>query len=39
MMDAIVPPGKHEVEVWHETLGKASQEVAVMAGAPTSPSR
>jgi plastocyanin len=30
-----VPPGKHKVEVWHETLGKASQEVEVKAGAPT----
>jgi len=30
-----VPPGKHKVEVWHETLGKVSQEVEVKAGAPT----
>ena len=30
-----VPPGKHKVEVWHETLGKLSQEVEVKAGAPT----
>jgi plastocyanin len=30
-----VPPGKHKVEVWHETLGKISQDVEVKAGAPT----
>ena len=30
-----VPAGKHKVEVWHETLGKMSQEVEVKAGAPT----
>ena len=30
-----VPPGKHKVEVWHESLGKLSQEVEVKAGAPT----
>jgi plastocyanin len=29
-----VPPGKHKVEVWHETLGKMTQEVEVKAGAP-----
>ncbi len=29
-----VPPGKHKVEVWHETLGKVTQEVEVKAGAP-----
>ena len=28
-----VPPGKHKVEVWHETLGKVSKEVEVKAGA------
>jgi plastocyanin len=27
-----VPPGKHTVEVWHETLGKATREVEVKAG-------
>ena len=27
-----VPPGKHTVEVWHETLGKATKEVEVKAG-------
>lgn len=30
-----VPPGKHKVEVWHETLGKMTKEVEVKAGAPT----
>jgi plastocyanin len=30
-----VPPGKHTVEVWHETLGKLSMEVEVNAGAET----
>ena len=30
-----VPAGKHKVEVWHETLGKMTQEVEVKAGAPT----
>jgi plastocyanin len=30
-----VPPGKHKVEIWHESLGKTSQEVEVKAGAPT----
>ncbi|MBI3109266.1 MAG: carboxypeptidase regulatory-like domain-containing protein [Candidatus Rokubacteria bacterium] len=30
-----VPPGKHKVEVWHESLGKLSREVEVKAGAPT----
>ena len=30
-----VPAGKHKVEVWHETLGKVTQEVEVKAGAPT----
>ena len=30
-----VPPGKHTVEVWHETLGKVTKEVEVKAGAPT----
>jgi len=30
-----VPPGKHTVEVWHETLGKATREVEVKAGAQT----
>ena len=30
-----VPPGKHKVEVWHESLGKMTQEVEVKAGAPT----
>ena len=29
-----VPPGKHTVEVWHETLGKQSKEVEVKAGQP-----
>jgi len=29
-----VPAGKHKVEVWHETLGKMTQEVEVKAGAP-----
>ena len=27
-----VPPGKHTVEVWHETLGKQTKEVEVKAG-------
>ena len=27
-----VPPGKHNVEVWHETLGKQTKEVEVKAG-------
>jgi plastocyanin len=27
-----VPPGKHKVEVWHETLGKQEKEVEVKAG-------
>lgn len=30
-----VPPGKHRVEVWHETLGKQSREVEVKAGQTT----
>jgi len=30
-----VPPGKHKVEVWHETLGTMTQEVEVKAGAPS----
>ncbi len=30
-----VPPGKHTVEVWHESLGKMTKEVEVKAGAPT----
>ncbi len=30
-----VQPGKHMVEVWHEALGKVTQEVEVKAGAPT----
>jgi plastocyanin len=30
-----VPPGKHKVEVWHETLGKVTKEVEVKAGAET----
>jgi len=30
-----VPPGKHKVEVWHETLGEMTQEVEVKAGAPS----
>ncbi len=30
-----VPPGKHTVEVWHETLGKATKEVEVKAGQTT----
>lgn len=30
-----VPPGKHKVEVWHESLGKLSQDVEVKAGSPT----
>ena len=30
-----VPAGKHKVEVWHETLGKMTQDVEVKAGAPT----
>jgi len=32
---ANVPPGKHKVEVWHETLGKVTKEVEVKAGAET----
>ncbi len=28
-----VPPGKHTVEVWHETLGKLKKEVEVKPGA------
>lgn len=28
-----VPPGKHAVEVWHESLGKMTKEVEVKAGA------
>lgn len=27
-----IPPGKHTVEVWHETLGKQTKEVDVKAG-------
>jgi plastocyanin len=27
-----VPPGKHKVEVWHETLGKQEKDVEVKAG-------
>jgi plastocyanin len=27
-----VPPGKHTVEVWHETLGKQTKDVEVKAG-------
>ena len=30
-----VPPGKHTVEVWHETLGKVTQDVEVKAGGQT----
>ena len=30
-----VPSGKHKVEVWHESLGKVTQEVEVKAGAPS----
>ena len=30
-----VPPGKHKIEVWHETLGKETKEVEVKAGAET----
>ena len=30
-----VPPGKHKVEVWHETLGKQEKEVEVKAGGTT----
>jgi plastocyanin len=30
-----VPPGKHKVEVWHETLGKQEKEVEVKAGQVT----
>lgn len=30
-----VPPGKHTIEVWHETLGKVTKEVEVKAGAET----
>ncbi|MEX2146203.1 MAG: carboxypeptidase-like regulatory domain-containing protein, partial [Candidatus Rokuibacteriota bacterium] len=29
---ANVPPGKHTVEVWHETLGKQTKDVEVKAG-------
>ena len=27
-----VPPGKHKIEVWHETLGKQQKDVEVKAG-------
>ncbi len=30
-----VPPGKHKIEVWHETLGKQGKEVEVKAGQTT----
>ena len=30
-----VPPGKHTVEVWHETLGKQTKDVEVKAGQTT----
>ena len=30
-----LPPGKHKVQIWHETLGKMTQDVEVKAGAPT----
>jgi plastocyanin len=30
-----VPPGKHKVEVWHETLGKQEKDVEVKAGQTT----
>ncbi len=30
-----VPPGKHKIEVWHETLGKVTKEIEVKAGAET----
>ena len=30
-----VPAGKHKLEIWHEVLGKMTQEVEVKAGAPT----
>ncbi len=30
-----VPPGKHTVEVWHETLGKVTKEVEVKQGGET----
>ncbi|MBI3015118.1 MAG: hypothetical protein HYY65_08695 [Candidatus Tectomicrobia bacterium] len=30
-----VPPGKHKLELWHETLGKVAKDVEVKAGAPT----
>ena len=30
-----VPPGKHKIEVWHETLGKQDKEVEVKAGQAT----
>ena len=30
-----VPPGKHTVEVWHETLGKMEKDVEVKAGQTT----
>ncbi len=30
-----VPPGKHKIEVWHETLGKQEKEIEVKAGQTT----
>jgi len=30
-----VPPGKHAVQVWHETLGKVTKEVEVKPGSAT----
>ena len=30
-----LPPGKHTVELWHETLGKVTRDVEVKAGPPT----
>lgn len=30
-----VPPGKHKIEVWHETLGKMDKDVDVKAGQTT----
>lgn len=30
-----VPPGKHTLKLWHETLGEVSKEVEVKAGAET----
>jgi plastocyanin len=30
-----VPPGKHKIEVWHESLGKMARDVEVKAGAQT----